>query len=163
MVGGEERIILVQLNPVPISHNDGDIVDSSVDWRFRYFMWTLAGNSVGMSSDRTKTSTLASPLAGSAFVAAGAIPPAFGAGQSFIDDSQWPANLSPAVTFPAIDSNGSQGVALFWEGAAGTPRLGFMLYVDATNGNLRIKHNSPTVSFVIWLRATAPYSNYGTV
>jgi hypothetical protein len=165
MVGSESRTILLQLRLSPASHLDGDVIDDSIDWRFRYFKWQIAakgGNTTAdaFASDRAATGVLP---AGSVFAnAAGSahgVNSYYGHGQSFIGDS---AN--------GIASANDGGVALFVHSTnmgsfyAGGGGSAIQIYVRSTDGALVYKQlDEPRVQVIIWLDASAPYSNYSTV
>lgn len=162
MVGGEQRLILVQNHLAPLSHVDGDVVDDSCDWRFRYFHWVAVakgGNTAASAfpSDRQVTGAL---VLGSAFLSTMGSYMAIGMGQSFVDDT----NVS--VNFTTTDGNGA---AIVVTGSSmsqlGGSSNGIMIYVRDTDGALVIKKSAsaPDVQILFWLTATAPYSNYGTV
>lgn len=162
MIGAEERILLIQNHLAPLSHADGDIADNSCDWRFRFFQWTAfakTGNTTAaaFASDRQITGSFPVP---SAFNSVLGTHMAVGMGQSFVDDT----NVS--VLFSTVDGNGA---AVVITGSTitqlGGATNGIMVYVRNTDGALIVKKSpaAPNVQAMIWLRATGPYSNYGTV
>jgi hypothetical protein len=161
MVGAEERVILIQNHLPPLSHSDGDVVDDSCDWRFRYFEWTATaetGNTVASAfpSDRNVTGT---NFVSSAWNADIGVTTAVGVGQSFVDDT------TKGAIFSVSDGNGAacvlRGTYLSKIGG-GSDYV--MLYVRDTDGALVVKFSgTPDAQIKIRLRATAPYSNYGTV
>lgn len=159
MVGGEERIILLQLARPDLSHNDGDVVDDSVDWRFRFFQWTATSkagttSTSGFASDRSATGVGPVPNATSLMVATGL-------GQSFTDDSSVPnAGLDPDIT----DGNGVVVYLTSSHLAEIDPADFVVLYVRDSDGALMVRYAGATPGqFFLWLRATAPFSNYGVV
>jgi hypothetical protein len=163
MVGAEERIILIQNHLAPLSHADGSVADNSCDWRFRFFSWyafAKTGNTTNeaFASDRQCTG-FPVPSAMLGLNPYGTYM-AVGMGQSFIDDT------NATVMFTAVDGAGAACVV---SGAImtqlGGATNGFMLYVRNTDGALILKKSlsASNVQLMVWLRATAPYSNYGTV
>lgn len=148
MVGGEKRLILLQLGTSPVSHTDGQVVDTSVDWRFRYFRWTshvAAGTNgnVVFASDRNHTPS--TPCMSSANTISDA-----GCGQSFVDDN--------STTIVVANGNGAAYFADFGSGNR------VMVYVRNTDGALVFKQTgSNLIQLFVWLEATGPYSNFGTV
>lgn len=163
MVGGEERHVLIQNHLTPLSHNDGDVVDDSCDWRFRTFEWTAyakTGNTTaaGFASDRQATGTDLVPSAWNSELGASTL---FGFGQSYIDDT------GVGAVFSVADGNGV--AAVIKGGTSGISAIGgatdiIMLYVRNTDGALIVKFNgSPDVQVWVRLRATGPYSNFGSL
>ena len=163
MVGEEVRTILIQNHFPPLSHSDGDVVDDSCDWRFRYFEWSAfakTGNTAaaGFASDRATTGTSPSPSAWNSEYGVSTIA---GFGQSFIDDT------AVGAVFSVADGNGV--AAVLKGGTSGATAIGgatdiIMLYVRNTDGALVVKFNgTPDVQILIRLRATGPYSNFGLV
>lgn len=161
MVGREERLILIQNALEPLSHNDGDVVDDSCDWRFRYFEWTATaedGNTVAdaFPSDRRVTST---NFVSSAWNSLVGTTVAHGVGQSFQDDT------TKGAIFSVADGHGAacvlRGTYLSKIGG-GSDYV--MIYVRDTDGALVVKFSgSPDAQILIRLRATGPYSNFGLV
>lgn len=158
MVGMESRVILIQRGVSPASHADTNVVDSTIDWRFRFFHWhasAINGTGAGarFASDRNFAGTLP---AGSAFHKASGADVAYGQGQSFFNDS------AAGITVAAC-----QGVAAYID----STNLSNMnaaevcqLYVDNISGDLKYKRSGAgSVQLIIWLTATGPYSNYGAV
>lgn len=167
MVGAEERIIPIQLSLSPASHSDGDIVDDSIDWRGRLFWWSAVGISgstqaEGYTFDRRSTSAAKTPAARYSLALQSV---AQGFGQSFRDDSS--QGFPAGVTFSASPFTTCMGLAVFIDDNV-IPNIGgagaaIALYVDSSTGALKIKLSTGTApggQFVIWLRATAPYSNF---
>lgn len=163
MIGAEERIILIQNHFPPLSHSDGDVVDDSCDWRFRYFEWSAfakTGNTAaaGFASDRNTTGTSPSPSAWNSEYGVSTI---MGMGQSFVDDT------GAGAVFSVADGNGVAAVVK--GGTSGASAIGgatdiIMLYVRDTDGALVVKFNgTPDAQVLIRLHATGPYSNFGTV
>ena len=163
MVGEEVRTILIQNHFAPLSHTDGDVVDDSCDWRFRFFEWSAfakTGNTAaaGFASDRNTTGTSPSPSAWNSEYGVSTIA---GFGQSFIDDT------AVGAVFSVADGNGV--AAVLKGGTSGATAIGgatdiIMLYVRDTDGALVVKFNgTPGVQILIRLRATGPYSNFGLV
>ncbi len=158
MVGGEERLILIQGGVSPDSHVDGDVIDNSIDWRYRYFFWEAAVTSgttaaARFPSDPQKTGTGAT--AGSAFASVVGTSRATGFGQSFYDDS---AN--------GVSVASCQGVAVYFSPTeiANMGAETCELYVRSTDGALMYKKSGNTTpQILIRLQATGPFSNYGTL
>lgn len=164
MVGGEQRIILIQNHLSPASHADGDVVDDSCDWRFRYFKWSIfakSGNTTAaaFASDRQATGTALVP---SAWGAAAASSGGFGTftltgmGQSFVDDS------SGVLSTPVTDG---YGAVLALRAANFSLISGILLlYVRDTDGALIVRFEGTVdIQIFIWLEATGPYSNHGVL
>jgi hypothetical protein len=164
MVGGVERDILLQLKRTPKSHVDGDVVDNSIDWRYRFFDWTCfvrSGNTTasGFASDRSTTGVAPSP---SAIPSAHGTTTDYGFGQSFVDDT------AAGVAWSAPVADGA-GLAFYVTGlkigymAGGGPNDVVALYVRNTDGALVLKTNGGDAGQVfIRLRASAQYANFGT-
>lgn len=161
MVGGEERIILIQNALTPLSHNDEDVVDDSCDWRFRYFEWTATAEDNGTTadafpSDRRVTGT---NFVSSAWNSEIGVTVAFGVGQSFVDDT------TKGAVFSVADGNGAACVirgSMLTKIGGGSDYI--MLYVRNTDGALVVRFSgTPDAQVKIRLRATAPYSNYGVL
>lgn len=166
MVGGEKRLIVLQRGLSPLSHNDQDVVDDSVDWRNRHFQWRVIANggtatTDGLASDRNATGNTP---AGSA-IGVGANGPTAGTdvvdgyGQSFVNDCASGAAFSPAIS----DGNGfavyTNNNRLSELGASTT----IALYVR-TDGKLAFRQlGTGTFQAIVWLEATAPYANFGTI
>ncbi len=158
MVGGNSKLILLQRGLAPLSHNDGDVVDDSIDWRyrlFRFFIKAKAGSSAAAAfvSDRNGTGI---SRAGSAIARTWGAAAFAGSGQSFIDDST-----------DGIAVGDSIGVALYADNT-NLSELGgstaIQIYVRNTDGALVFKQSgSGTFQALIWLDASAPYSDFGTV
>lgn len=163
MVGEEVRRILIQNHLAPLSHADGDVVDDSCDWRFRFFEWSAfakTGNTAaaGFASDRRTTGTSPVPSAWNSEYGVSTI---MGMGQSFVDDT------GVGAVFAVADGNGV--AAILKGGTSGASAIGgatdiIMLYVRNTDGALIVKYNgTPDAQVYVTLRASAPYSNFGTV
>jgi len=160
MLGEAKRIILIQNGLAPLSHLDGDVVDNSIDWRFRYFksfVQVLAGSSTNdaFASDRAATGTI---RAGSTVNRVPGTHTMWVPGQSFYSDgAALPINPgdSNGAALLVTDSNLSQ----MSSGGSGV----LMLYVRNTDGALILKKTSAAVyQMIIWLEATGMYSNFGT-
>lgn len=171
MVGGEERLIPIQLGLSPASHADGDLVDDSVDWRNRYFVWDVFvndGTATGdaFASDRNITGTAAFTGCSSGignFGTAPGVDSKRGWGQSFVADGG---------TIAALGISGDNGVVLVMRGGAGAEGVSQLgttseivaLYVKASDGKLYYKKSgSPSCQILVWLKATAPYGNYAPI
>ena len=158
MVGSVKRYVLVQLALSPASHSDGDIVDDSIDWRYRFFDWKFqskAGNTSADSfvSDRSGTGAALIPTADYTTVPDSG----WGFGQSFIDDS---ASFVGIPASSAVVMSISSNVYTSLGGANKSVEL----YVDMTTGALKISLNaSPSAQIFIVVEASGQYSNYGTV
>jgi hypothetical protein len=169
LVGGEERIIPIQLGLSPASHANNSIVDDGVNWQFRIFTWTAmiipgSTQAAGFVWDRASTGGQQNP-SGPLALASSSV--AHGWGQTFFDDSA-SATLPATVAFSASPIPNSGGIAVFIDDVI-IPGLGpsgsaLVLYVDTTTGKLRVQFSttgSPSGQILIWLRASAPYSNFG--
>lgn len=160
MQGAKELIVAINLQYLPVSHNDADIVDDSIDWRFRIFTWTAyvkAGATVADSFVWDRGAT------GGALVP-GAIPAAQGGEQGMGWGQSFDPNDAAASTLAPTDHGGFAAHLR----SADYSNLGsskvLALYVNATTGALHIKFTSGTTGqTIIWLRASAQFSNFGTV
>jgi len=173
MLGVEERLVALELvatvgNP-HASHNDGDVVDDSTDWRGRLFQWTAwVGPSASGNLATSTPSHAGSPLAnlfptavgGSSYRGVGFTD---GGGQSMVDDTGG-LNSGSNPDNPALAIVDGNGVACFLAqsrvtnlGGAGA---GVVLYVRQGDGALVLRKNAGVThgSIVIWFRATGPYS-----
>lgn len=159
MMGGAKRTFLLQLALSPASHADGDVVDDSIDWRFRYFTWFVharGGATVASAFASDRRLTPGATPAGSASQKTIGQHVAFGGGQSFVNDS--------AVM---ITDATCSGVAMYADESSlsivGGP-YEIQLHVRSTDGALIFKTTgSPTAQFVIHVEATGQYSNFGTI
>lgn len=161
MVGAQECTILIQNHFPPLSHNDGDVVDDSCDWRFRYFEWTATaetGNTAASAfpSDQNVTGT---DFVSSAWNSQVGVTVAHGVGQTFQDDT------TKGAIFSVADGHGAacvlRGTYLSKIGG-GSDYV--MIYARDTDGALVVKfNNNPEAQVKITLRASGPYSNFGTV
>lgn len=157
MMGGEKITILLQRGLSPLSHADGDVIDDSIDWRFRYFNWRIharSGNTAaaGFASDRAATGTTP---AGTASLSTQGTHYYSGAGQSFVDDN---ANTIAYGT--------SNGTAMYVTSAqvSQLTASSIAIHVRNTDGALVLKlSGTDTFQAIITLEASGPYSNYGTV
>lgn len=166
LVGGEARLIPIQLSLAPASHTHGAIVDSSVDWRFRVFKWqalVVSGSAQanGFTWDRAGGGGQQNPRADISY-------PydtfAQGMGQSFYA-------TAPAVTgytMPAITNFG--GYAAWLDDGLATSLGAFGsavgLYVNSSDGTLRFAKSTSGGAggqIFFWIEASAPLSNFGTV
>lgn len=162
MQGGVARVLAFQVGLAPESHVDGSIADDSIDWRFRYFKWTVAvrngaTSASGFASDRQATGAHLCPSA--IFSVLGA-EVTTGMGQSFVNDTA----LGVAWTAAPVNPVGAAVyLNLTTVSALGAANSFAMLFVD-TSGRLIFKMQAPvSAQILVWLEATAPYSNYGTV
>lgn len=150
MQGKEERLIMLQLGLSPVSHADGDVVDTSIDWRFRYFRWTVhykSGTSGATAFASDRHTTPSTPCMG-----VGTTTTASGCGQSFLDDHL-------ALGYTVADG---AGTPFLHDLGSGTDNVIF--YVRNTDGALVFKITGAlTFQVFVWLEASAPYSNFGTV
>ncbi len=165
MVGMESIFILLQLGLLPYSHADGAIVDSSRDWRQRYFRSTAfvtPGNTstAAFASDRNGTGVVVrgGAVVGSLGIGVGTM---ITSGQSFVND--YPGGAVATCSGIAV---GLQGQTV-----AATAETGFvtnlgpvadyvLIYVDSTTGYLKVKLSITNgCQVAIWLDATAQYSN----
>lgn len=150
MQGKEERVIMLQLGLSPQSHYDGDVIDDSIDWRFRYFRYTVhhrSGSSAtnAFASDRNNSPSIGCMLATRTTTLSGC-------GQTFYDDS--------ADTIAVADGNGTAVYTDLGTGAS----VELSIYARNTDGALIVKLvGPPTYQILIWLEASAPYSNFSTV
>ena len=162
MVGGVQRVFMFQVGLADESHVDGDVADDSIDWRFRFFKCTVAvrngsTNVSAFASDRT---------ASGAHLCPSAIFSVLGAeltvcmGQSFVNDTA----LGVAWTVAPVNPVGAVlYLNLTNVSALGAANSFLMLYVD-TSGKMIFKMQSPvSAQVMVWLEATGPYSNFGTV
>jgi hypothetical protein len=171
MVGGVSRFILLQLGLSPVSHADGAVVDSSIDWRQRYFTWRVfvgAGttSATAFVSDRNGTGAAGvSTRAPSGFASSGLGGPGVntmtGWGQSFFND--YPSAVIATCSGVAVALGGKTAPAdpsLPLVTALGNTGNDIILYVESTTGSLILKKvGSPSGQVLIWLDATAQYSN----
>ena len=162
MQGGAARVFAFQVGLAPESHLDGSIADSSLDWRFRYFKWTVgvrngSTSASGFASDRQATGANLCPSA--IFSVLGSTC-TVGMGQSFVDDTA----LGVAWTSAPVNPVGAAVyLNLTTVSALGAANSFLMLFVD-TSGRLIFKMQSPvSAQVMVWLEATAPYGNFGTV
>lgn len=148
MVGGEQRLVLMQFGVAPVSHLDGDPVDSSVDWRFRYFTWSIHYRTGTTTNDRFASDRNGAPT--TPCMSAVNTTTGHGVGQSFVNDS------AQTVAYAT-----SAGTAFYWDFGTG---VRIAIHVDSASGNLVFKASGGSTSQVfIKLEATAPYSNFGVV
>lgn len=144
-VGGDE--VLVEVDALDASsanwsHNTGDVVDNSIDWRNRVITTDVQVGNNDFANN---------PLAASAT----RLPNA-----AWQTDHQmastFAADLSPTVTSGSLVATETHG--LNGSVASGATVL---LYVDMTTGALRIWFNStaPLARFIYWIRASAPFPN----
>lgn len=165
MVGGESRIVLLQLGLAPTSHDTLALVDDSVDWRWRLFRWTAFaqnGNAAAQAFASSRAVTGNQPTPSATFTSGTDWTyEAIGFGQSFLDDTgtldgTWAATANSHGLAMFIDSTNKLKVL------GATKYIG--LYVHATTGALHVKYaGGPAGQIVIWLEASAPYSNYGVL
>ncbi len=176
MSGGESRIIAIDVGNASNanwSHQDGAIVDDSVDWRNRVFKW-MASVGPGSSSFAGKFPWLSS--AGVNLVSPTA-PSAGGVAQmaGYAADANHPAfALGMGDSFTTGTGRAVAQVSASGAAAAATPATGYniptnamasggtvYLYVDASTGALKVSINAgPLASLIFWLDATAPFENY---
>jgi hypothetical protein len=170
MVGCESVFILLQLGLSPASHADGAIVDSSRDWRQRYFTWStfVAAGTTSVAafvSDGNGTGAAgAFTRAPSAFSSSGLGGPGVntmtGWGQSFFND--YPSGAIVTCSGVAFALGGSTSVDNTKPActALGTTGAIVLLYVESTTGNLIMKLiGSPSGQLLVKLDATAQFSN----
>jgi hypothetical protein len=166
LVGGEARLIPVQLSLSPASHTHGAVVDNSVDWRFRVFKWQVlvvsgSAQANGFVWDRLSGGGQQNPRADISY-------PydtfAQGMGQSFYAT----APTVTGYTMPAITNFG--GYAAWLDDGLATSLGAFGsavgLYVNSSDGSLRFAKSSSGGAggqIFFWLEASAPLSNFGTV
>jgi hypothetical protein len=167
LVGGFQRVIALQLGLSPVSHNDGDVVDDSVDYRQRFFKWTVfagAGTTTAAAfvSDGNGTGAAgATTRVPSAFAGGGVgVNTMIGAGQSFFND--YPAGAigtcsGVACSVGSITTADATVQAVSALGASGSTVI---LYVRSTDGALVYKKTgTPSGQVFIWLEATGQFSN----
>lgn len=152
MVGAEHLCILFQFGYGSPSHMTGDYVDRSRDWRFRYFKWTASGRAGTDPGD-----ALASDHAfsGASPVPYRSDPVEVGMGQSFSASTGAAASTyGPVMYLSGSDSAKILGAAL----------ATVAIYCDDSDGSLKVTTTgSPGSQIVVWLEATGPYSNFGTI
>jgi len=167
MIGAEERLIALELKATHSSHADGDVVDDSIDWRFRVFQ-SFFGVGFDASGDLATTSPGALPIIGAtpAFSQNGNVTcSGWQFGQSLQDDT---AVLHTALigASPVVTISDGQGIALWIDQGSvtqlGTSRAAVVLYVRSTDGALILRWNTAVTngSIFIWLRASGQYANY---
>lgn len=153
MIGEEKVLILLQLGYGTDSHEDGDYVDKSRDWRFRYFKWTAHGKvsssaDNAFASDRTATGTTRLPYHG--YINE------FGFGQSFNQNS----GVTAADYGPVARLIGDDATTKILENSGATVTIA----VEKTTGYLIVRlSGTPGAQVIIWLEATGPYSNFATI
>jgi len=166
MVGGAERVILLQLGLSPVSHVDGDVVDDSIDWRLRFFTWTCfvgAGSATtdAFVSDKNGTgaahTTTRVPCARAGQLGVNTM---VGTGQSFFDDS-YGLSAFYGTPFFVIGNGGTADATGGSLTELGGGLVGLGLVVDATTGALKLQIVGAinTCQVFIWLRASAPHGN----
>jgi len=167
MVGGESRIILVQTGFSPKSHNDGDVIDDSVDWRYRYFRWTayVQGPDTSPSSN-TVAAAFASDPRGTGFYL---LPAATPGGQS--PGSRTITRLGQSMyndTLNYFNSDSTyHGNAVYMTDLdldlSSPGSNAFSIVVDGS-GRLVVRYQASVLAQVlIWLEATGQYNNFGLI
>lgn len=156
MQGGEDRIVPIDMNASTPSAQNGSILDSSVDWRHRYFRWSLyvSSDSTHKFASDPGVGAVPIPRAGnySRPGAAGTYT-AQGMGQSFVADGNsygFGANTAAVARV--------QGADLSELGASATVGL----YVDMATGYLKFYSGgsvATTSRMMFWIEATAPFGN----
>lgn len=159
MNGAEQIITILDLadaSSANWSHQTGDVVDDSVDWRNRFFRWAAqaADNDTPVPWKQGAGSTpvpaaIVSPNPGVAML--GTWCDQIGLGQSFMNDD------AIAATHAHVAVLASAGNVPNTVMVAGTI---IDLYVDLTTGKLHVKVTGvPRCSVFFWIEASAPYGN----
>ncbi len=164
-VGEDVLRILIQLSISPPVHVDTSVIDTSRDWRWRYFDWTISatpGTTVAnaFASDRRLCAASSSPSAPASQIG---LNYTAGAGQSFIDDT------GRGVAWGPSDTDG-HGAAVYTHGGritgvstGGGAADALMIYVRSTDGALILRKTSGAGGQLhITLRASGPAPNHGT-
>lgn len=143
--GSTARLIAVDLHSATKSHNSGDIVDFSVDWRCRVFKVYASGIASGSSPDFPWRTT------GANHVPSHAASKAWDMGQSFTSDTTLPSGATGAAVC-VFDNTSLPAIA----GGASVA-----LYVDAADGNLRVDYSgtAPACKLFFWVEASAQMGN----
>ncbi len=166
MVGMESRIIAIDLanaSSANWSHQNGAILDDSVDWRKRVFKWMakIGGPAANDSKFPWNSSGGQGLLVGDRSVpsAGGTDLSAeqtyqLGFGQSFAVDAI--SGTLTAAYFKATTDGANSANA----GGVMAASTVIAIYVDASTGALKLGvAGVPAVCLFLWLDATAPYGN----
>ncbi len=155
MVGGRSLFCCFNLmhasDPTQWSHQTGSIVDDSIDWRFRYFRWSISAS--GNVSDLFPHERGGSSFSGSFItgVPAPGVSAADGMGQSFFDNHGLGYTTEGGTILLVSNANLSQVDA---------GSTGVHLYVDPITGFMKIDVGGfPQVRLFVWLDSTAPFEN----
>ncbi len=166
MQGKDEILIAIDLTDASTanwSHQNGDILDNSVDWRKRVFKWTAKlGDAAANASKFPWNSAGGQGL----LVADVVIPTAggtdlgssqtyqIGFGQSFAVDAL-SGTLTAAYLQATTDANNVANA-----GAVMAASTIIAIYVDAATGALKFGvTGNPRCTVFMWLEASAPYTN----
>lgn len=167
MAGAEGLLIAIDVSNAANgnwSHQSGDVIDDTIDWRNRIFRWSAVvgadGNPTGAFpwiGDANHMFLMYSSSAGAMPGYSGGPDPAYavGMGASFGSIISYICTLASAGASAVTPINGYNVPAnIMASGSA------VSLYVDGATGNLKLNvRNTPRVSCFIWLEATAPFTN----
>lgn len=166
MVGGESRLLPLQLSLAPHSATTGSVLDRTTDWRSRLFRWSamaISGSSQanGMVFDRLGGGGQQVP---NALLSLPMSTTASGMGQSFYTTASYPTGQ----TWAAISNYG--GAAVYIDDtilpAIGTANSAIQVYVDSSTGWLMLAlstSGSPGGQILIWVDASSIFPNFATV
>lgn len=157
-LGGAMRIVEIDCtdpSSANWSHNDGDVVDDSIDWRDRMFLVHVQDglSNHPFANDHTNQQKDLIPEAGgsSGIYAAFYHAPRFNMGQSFFSDG-------------APTGSGSGSFVSYQPGGAGTAIQSgaqINLWVDLTTGLLKCNIiGTPSARIIFWVMTTGAYPNY---
>ncbi|HEU4729981.1 MAG TPA: hypothetical protein VFT22_18920 [Kofleriaceae bacterium] len=146
MVGCESRFFGIDLLSATKSINSGDIIDSSIDWRFRAFRWFATAQNNALTKFAYDPSHAGTNIVLDDFstIALGN-QTTFGFGQSFLVDAAPEAYVAFLVN------------ARMTQIAAAT---NIRISVDMTTGALKVFYSgAPAVMLFIWIDATGSFPN----
>ncbi len=169
MQGGDSLLISLDLShssSANWSHQSGDVIDSSRDWRNRIFKWmAMCGGGLepfpwNASNEAALAGVICgafNPMPSPGLPASGAaVAYTSGFGQSFVGATGSASDRVAAYLF-----SGTTGVGNIHTSAM-TATAKVKLMVDYTTGYLKLllAGSNPACSIFFWLDASAPYSNY---
>ncbi len=158
MQGQESRIIAIDMAHTTTqanwSHQDGDIIDDSIDWRGRLFKWFAA---IGKTDSADGTATFPWNTTASTGLAYGGFsipaPNIDTSGIAYQSGFAHSIGTTDLAVVSLYDSNVPN--TIMNSGSA------LVIKVDNATGALRVYvASTPEISVIIWLEATAPYENY---